>query len=466
MAFSYLATTEGAMGQYSQAIIHFRKSIELGNDTPLIRYNLALSYLKDHQPEPAMRELKIALAKDPQFTAARYALGVALLSAGEPREALFELNQTRGSLSKNPAMWVTLARAGFSAGDATEALKAVDGAVNALPQNPRLFVELAQVCLRYRQPQKARELLEDATEVEPGDKGLKLLLAEVSLEVEEPQEALAVLENVPVSAGSPGQVDFLRGRAHLLRGELKAAAPLLEAAVAADPESLDYLSNYAELEALRQNYGGALVSLNRAHQAHPDSPGLAYQIAFIDTLMGRYQAAMGACQEAIRLASNFDQARFLLGAIQFERKEWLPAEVAFRSALSLKPRSALYRAALGAAMFKAGSVESSRHELDASVALDPHTLLGYFWRAQLFASQHDPAKAIADLNVFVALDPNYPEAYAWLARLYRVEKLEAKATDAQDVYNSLQQKTGSPRIPLLLQQLGMIHFLEARGQSN
>lgn len=82
MAFSYLATTEGAMGKYGEAIAHFRKSIELRNDTPLIRYNVALSYEKDNQLELAIAEFKSALAKDPKLTDARYALGVALLQAG------------------------------------------------------------------------------------------------------------------------------------------------------------------------------------------------------------------------------------------------------------------------------------------------------------------------------------------------------------------------------------------------
>lgn len=462
-AFSYLATTEGAMGKYRQAIVHFQKSIALGNDTPFMRYNLALSYQKDNQLASAIRELNLALVKNPQFTEARYALGVAQLQAGNPREALLNLKQTQNQLSTKPEMWVNLVHAEFSAGDVKQALQVLDSSVDALPENPRFFVELAEVCLTYGQPQKARELLENANESAPGDNRLKLLLAEVSLQVEEPQEALAVLKDVPPTAGSPGQVDFLRGRASLLQGDLKAADVLLDAAVAADPKSIDYISAHAELQALQKNYEGALASLKAAHEAHPDSPGLAYQTAFICTLIHRYAEAMGMCQEAIQLDPNFDEAYFLLGAIQFEQNEWLPAEAAFRHALALRPRSASYQAALGAALFNAGSVPASRHELDESLTLDPHTLTAYFWRAQLFALQNEPEKAIADLEVFVALDANYREAYEWLVRLYTAEKQTAKAADAQAKYNALEQQIGPPHVPLFLQQLGLLHFLQARG---
>jgi Tfp pilus assembly protein PilF len=120
---------------------------------------------------------------------------------------------------------------------------------------------------------------------------------------------------------------------------------------------------------------------------------------------------------------------------------------------------------LGAAQFEAGTLPESRHNLDESLTLDPQTLTAYFWRAQLFARQNDPAKAISDLEVFVALDANYPEAYKSLTQLYTAEKQPAKASNAQAKYDSLAKKTGAPHIPLFLQQLGMIHFLEARGMT-
>ncbi len=187
----------------------------------------------------------------------------------------------------------------------------------------------------------------------PNDNRFKLLLAEVNFEGAEPLEALAVLQDVPASAGAPGQVDFLRGRASLLLGNLEAAKPLLDAAVAADPEKLDYLSSFAEVEALQQNYEGAFAPLNKAHEINPGSAYLSYQIAFIDTLAHRYDQAMESCKEATRLAPNFDEAYFLLGAIQFERKAWLSAEADFEHALSLRPRFASYHAALGATLLKA-----------------------------------------------------------------------------------------------------------------
>jgi tetratricopeptide (TPR) repeat protein len=466
MAFSYLATAEGAMGEYRQAIVHFRKSIELGNDTPVMRYNLALSYLKDNQLGSAITELKRAVAKNPEFVAARYTLGVALLHAGEPREAIANLKQTQEQLSKKPEMWLNLVDAEFRAGDTREALHALDKSVDSVPQNPRFFVELAQVCLNHEQSQKARGLLENASELAPRDNRLKVLLAEISLNVEEPEETLAVLEGVPASAGNPGQVDFLRGRASLLKGDLTTADASLSAAVAANPQQVDYLSVYAELKALEQDYEGALTKLKTAEKMHPHSPGLAYQTAFIYTLMQRYANGIEACTEATRLAPNFDQAYFLLGAIEFEQKDWPAAEAAFRHALALRPRSAFYHAALGATLYEAGSLSESRRELDEAVHLDPHTLMAYFWRAEVSARQNDRAKAIADLEILVTLDSNYPEAYELLARLYTAEKQRVNALDAQSKYDALEQKVGARRLPLLLRQLGMTHFLAARGRSN
>lgn len=464
-AFSYLATAEGAMGEYRQAIVHFQKSIALGNDTPVMRYNLALSYLRQNQLGSAIIQLKHAVAKNPQFLAARYALGVAQLHAGQPREAIVNLQQTQNQLSKKPEMWLNLADAEFSAGNIRQALQILDKSVVAVPENPRFFVELAQVCLNHGQPQKARDLLENASELAPSDSSLKVLLAEISLNVEEPEETLAVLNHVQESAGLPGQVDFLRGRALLLKGELKQADALLAAAVGADPQKLDYVSAYAELKAIEQNYGEALASLRKADEVHPQSPGLAYQTAFIYTLMHRYGEARKACTKATRLAPKFDEAYFLQGAIEFEQNEWLQAEAAFQRALVLRPHSAFYHAALGAALYEAGSLNESRRELDESLRLDRRTPIAYFWRAQLFTRQSDWPKAVGDLEILVTLDSNYPEAYELLARLYTAEKQQAKASDAQAKYAALEGRAGARQLPILLRQLGMAHFVQARSRS-
>jgi tetratricopeptide (TPR) repeat protein len=44
-AFSNLAMSDAAQGKFEQAIAHFRRSIELGDRSAAVHYNLGLAYL-------------------------------------------------------------------------------------------------------------------------------------------------------------------------------------------------------------------------------------------------------------------------------------------------------------------------------------------------------------------------------------------------------------------------------------
>jgi tetratricopeptide (TPR) repeat protein len=463
VTYAYLASTEGALGKYSRAIVHFRRAIQLGNDTPVIRYNLALAYLKDDQLTSGIRELQTALIRSPQFTQARYALGAALVAAGRPREALTYLDQLQSPLQKKPDFWVNLISAEFGAGDATEALHSIDRAMETVHEDTSLTVTLANLCASHGYFQKARELLEDAIEVSPRNNELKLLLAHASLKAVDLQEVLAVLKNVPPEAGVPGEVAFLRGTALLLGGKPKEATPFLDTALAADPHNLDYISTYAELQASQRNYDGALASLKEARQLRPNAPDFPYQMALIYVFMRRYSDAEAACQNAMRLAPDFDLAYFVMGSIELDQGKTMAAEEAFRRAVSIKPASALYHAALGAALFKNGRVAQGEEELDRALLLDPKTFLAYFWRAAVFAHQNKTAKAIADLETFVALDSHYPDAYKRLAELYGVEGQQTKASAAQAKYKTEEEESPAQPLPFFLSQLRATLFGQAHG---
>ncbi|MGH9328335.1 MAG: tetratricopeptide repeat protein, partial [Terriglobia bacterium] len=461
-AYNYLAAAEGGAGNYRQAIADFQKSIQLGNDTPDLRYDLALAYVKDRQFAPGIRQLNIALGRQPNFTQARYALGVALLMTNHPHEALANLQQVRSQLANYPGMWVNLAQAQFSTGGTTKALETVDSANQALPENLQLSIALATICMRYDQPQKARELLENATEAAPRNNHLKLLLAEASLKSEEPVEVLAVLKNVPETAGAPGQVAFLRGNALMLGGKLQKAAPLLASAITADPKNVEYLSTYAEFETSQKKYACALSTLRKAQQVQPRNPEFQYQTAVVNTLMHKYADAETACKQATRLDPKFDPAYFLLGAIELDRGSASVAEDAFRRAVAIRPAYPLYRSALGAALFKVGQPAESVKQLSRALLLDPHTTSAYYWRARVWAHQGDSEKAIQDLETFVALDPDYPDAYQRLARLYTGEGQTAKASAASAKYAAAKEKIPPEPVPFFLAQLGMARFRQLR----
>lgn len=460
--FYFLALAEGGEGNFGNAIRHFHKSIQLGGDSPRLRYILGLAYLKNHQPALGIDQLKLAVSRKPDFTEARYALGLALMDAKRPKAAVENFELVRAKLAKSPWMWTNLARAQFAAGEAHEALATVDAAASALPENAKMLSELAQLCLAHDRAQRARELLENANEIEPNDNHLKLLLAHASLQSMEPVEIMAVLKDVPDSDGKPGEVAFLKASALMLTRKGKEAEPLAASAIAADPKNIKYLSTYAEIQALNRDYSGALASLRKARLLQPESPDIPYEMALVYVRMKKYSDAEGACAEAARLDPKFDEAYFLDGAVQLETGKNRAATDSFRKASVLEPDSALYRSAVGASLLKSGNLAESEKELNRAIALDPKTAAAYLWRAQLLERQNQLNQAIADLQIFVALDSDYPAAYRELAELYSAEGEKVKASAAQRKYQQkMAEMKNSAQTPFFLTQLGSAVFRRA-----
>jgi len=417
----YLAMAEASNGELAKAIAHFRQSIELGNNSSSARYNLGIAYLNSHQPEAGIRELRQALSQDPRYLPARYALGVALVDTGRAGEAIPVLEQARTESPEKPEIWANLVRAEFDAGNDQAALRTVEGAVQSVPDDPRLAVTLARLCLDHRQVQKARYLLENATESIPQDSEVKILLAKTSLLAGEPIEALAVLKNVPVESGKPGEVYLLRGQARALTGNLDLAEADLSIALDADPQNERYLEAYAWLKQLRDRHGEALATLAKARERNPQSPTLCYRQGLSYFFLRQYDKAARASEEAIQLAPAYDAAYLLLGTIRLAQEDFRLAQAAFRQAVALKPDSALFHRQLGIALFKAGSLEESKKELDRASTLDAKGAATYLWRARVLAGLGKRREAIVDLETVLALQPTYRGAYSELAQLYTAE---------------------------------------------
>ncbi|MGH9438630.1 MAG: tetratricopeptide repeat protein, partial [Terriglobia bacterium] len=277
-SFNDLAMAEAAAGNLNRAIQDFQKSIQLGNHSAAIRYNLGLAYLRSHQPRAGIEELRKSLATNPKYQPAQYALGVALLDSGRAQEASAYLDGLRKEFPRDPRVWANLAEAQFAAGQSKQAVETAQNAVEEIPNNARLAVTLATICIDYRQIQTARTLLENANELMPEDVEVRLLLAKASLLAGEPVETLAVLKPMPSGAAHPGERLLLMGEARALTGNFGPASVDLAAAMKQSPDNPRYLSAYAWLEQFLGKYNDAIQTLAKARALDPKSPFIPYRI--------------------------------------------------------------------------------------------------------------------------------------------------------------------------------------------
>jgi tetratricopeptide (TPR) repeat protein len=106
--FAYLAIAENGVKDYAASIADYERAIKLGDDSVLTRFGLGTTYLAYGKPLHGARQLRLALERDPNYTAARYALGVALLNAGQPRQAIPSLESARKASAGYVQFWVNI----------------------------------------------------------------------------------------------------------------------------------------------------------------------------------------------------------------------------------------------------------------------------------------------------------------------------------------------------------------------
>lgn len=424
---AYLAVAESGVGDLSQSITDFRRSIKLGDDSLLTRYGLGTAYLRNRQPQAAIRELRLVIARDSGYLPARYALGVALLDLGRPRAAIPYLEQARKEASGNMQFWLTLVRAQFEAGNSEGASQLAGEAAEAIPDNPHLALGLAGLCLQYHQLKRARNLLETAFQLQPNDTRTKLLLAKVCLQVGKPMEALTMLQSLPPEAGKPGEAMLLTAEARALTGNFIVAQADLSSALQADPQNAGYLLVSAWIDQMQGRYNEALETLKKAHSLDSKAPSVFYQMAVSYFFLEKYSRAEAACEAAIRSAPRYDRAYMLLGLSKLQERDFQGARLALEKATALKPATAFYYRELGVTYFMMGMIGKSKEDLSKSLALNPEAAQSYFWQAQVYTREGDRRKAIDDLETSITLAPEFSEAYSEIAKLYVAEGQTQKA---------------------------------------
>src|SRR5690348_10400252 len=130
---NFLGMAEASGGALPEAINHFRESIQKGNNSAAVHYNLGLALARSNNNDSGITEFKTALALDPNYSLATYALGVALIDTGRAKEAIPLLNRVTNVRPQAVDAWANLVRAYFAAGDTKNAESTIDRTTAKFP---------------------------------------------------------------------------------------------------------------------------------------------------------------------------------------------------------------------------------------------------------------------------------------------------------------------------------------------
>jgi Flp pilus assembly protein TadD len=229
-------------GRVDEALFHYRESIRINPDYPVVQNNLAQAlYTKGDRPG-ARRHLERALLEHPEDPVANRNLGILLIDEGRLEEAVRRLRISVAADPDSPETREVLAQALMETGQPKEAEFHLRHALRYPSSGRQTRLFLARCLLAQNKPKEAVEWLLTLLAKSPGDYEALGLLGEGLVKVNNPSGAVAVFNRQLKLKESPEARNNL-AIALASAGRLKEAIAQAEEAVHMAPDNEVFRSN-------------------------------------------------------------------------------------------------------------------------------------------------------------------------------------------------------------------------------
>jgi tetratricopeptide (TPR) repeat protein len=351
-------------GRYEAAAEAFRQAIRSDPSDFAAHFNLGLAYGLLKKDEEGIQEYRKALELRPGLYEAQLNEGILLLRQGRPAEAVPLLEAAAGQKPKEFRPRFYLGEAALAGGAMTQAAESYRAALEINGQSPGAQLGLGRALARedklaeaapyFRQaadldPEYRSSLLELATLYEksgqkgeaieifrqfPADPGAQEHLGQLLLESKQYGDAIAALEQA--HAKSPSEANRVAlAMAYLFDQQTDKALPLLDKAVAEEPENFDLRVMYAHALRDRKQYQGAAGQFAAALKVKPQAAHTWDEMGGVLYLAEEYQPALAAFERANQLGENTAGNWFLRAIILDKTRQVKPALEAYRQFLTL-----------------------------------------------------------------------------------------------------------------------------------
>ena len=264
-------------------------------------------------------------------------------------------------------------------------------------------------------------------------------------------EAYALLRREAPASGEAA-AHLLLADFELYRGDLGAAAGVLERGARAFPADARFAAHGARVALLQDDRERALAMAHDAVARYPDSVDALVALGDIQRLDGDARAAGIAYARATGLGAD-GRPWHGLGVIEHERENLGPGRTLLRRALALDEANASYIAELGTLETFAGNLDEARTALERAVALQPDHYVAWTGLGVLALRSGDVAAALDALLRATLIEPRYARAHLYLAAAY-YEQERAPAALAELARAS----ESDPRDPLPYLMASIIHL--------
>ena len=298
-AFFNLAFAETALKKDDQAAEHYKQALALKPGLYQAELNLGMLYLRNHRAADAIPLLRDATQQKPNEARPKRYLGDSLLATGDFSGAADSYRQALAIDPKLAPAELGLAQSLARQGKLDDALPHYRQAATLDPTLKSFLLEASVAFEKANRPEDAIALLKEF----PDDPGAREELGRMYLATNRPAEAVSQFQAGAAISPSPANQVAL-ATAYLKNNQPDLARPILEQALASDPNDYDLHMVVGRIYRDKHEYTTAAKQFTAAAQIKPDSVEAWNEAANAFVLAGLYPEGLAALDKLRNLKAE------------------------------------------------------------------------------------------------------------------------------------------------------------------
>lgn len=359
LAYYYLAHTEQGAGHFKEAVLAYRKAIDLRPS--FAQASLSLGYLYE---EHKMNDKALGVYKD-----------------------LFESNQDLSAANRLATIYLKEEKY-------TNAMPYLEAIQNADPDDMNVRVKIGLIRMETKEYDKAIASFKYILTKSPDSDRVLYYLGSVYEEIKQFDQAITTLKKI--KPASKLFSDSALHVAYLLKqkGDVAGAHDYIRDCIAQSPEVANFYIFQASLEEEAKDLKKATVTLEAAVKHFPEDEKILYYLGSIYDRQGNPGKGVEYMESILKVnPDNVDALNYIGYTWTIQGVRMSDAEKLLKHALALKPDNAYIQDSWGWYLFVRGRVSESVVELEKAVQLKPNesTILEHLADAYLKANLEEKA---------------------------------------------------------------------------
>lgn len=453
-AHTYLGVISDRAGQLNEAERHFAAAAIAAPLLPSARNNHGAILLRLGRTDEAVKQFETSLKLDQNQPSPLVNLAQIRFNEGTPQalRAALDLFRRAQTLAPDPGVARALVVTALKVGDRAAAAQgyrdyAAQLASGAGPEvtGAAARAELGGALLEAELFAEAAEELKAVAAADPSNVEAVVRLAKAYVGLKDLPAAGRTLEGAVARGLEAAPIYALLSSVYEQTGHVENAIPAMRLAIQRDPQREEYRFKYGMLLTNVLAPGAAVIRLEEALKAFPDSARLWFALGLAQFRWSKNDDAAKAFTRAIELDANFAPAYAYLGMTFVELGRYEEAVKFYERALAADAKLGVVHHLIADVLLRRQDADLPLVEshLVRAVRMDETFAPARLALAKVFIRTNRYKEAAAELERVISTDPKLAEAYYHLGRAYLRLNRKAEGQAALDKFKLLseEQKT-------------------------